>query len=188
MYYVIAGLLGLVVLGGLGAFLWWWRSGADDPRQVADKKHPRRRFAQGIMFILSRGHDYGYSPPAAARGPLNGSWDIHDGAAAIKTIKDLANSTATAPAELAFDLVRAVNVARLAAGAEYISQEQSFALVDVACRRLQAGFQSFEQIGELYAQKAAEWCRENGITGDDTQQNVNWCREFEWPEIPFQTP
>ena len=138
MYYAIAGLLGLVVLGGLGAFLWWWRSGADDPRQVADKKHPRRRFAQGIMFILSRGHDYGYSPPAAAR-------------AAIKTIQDLANSSATAPAELAFDLVRAVNVARLAAGAQYISQEQSFALVDVACRRLQAGFQSFEQIGELYA-------------------------------------
>ena len=187
MWLAIGGVAALVLVV---LFVLWWRSKADDPRQVADKKDPMRRFSQGIMFIITGGYDYGYSPAEAARRPLNESWEIFDGDEATRRVRDLLDTEATDPVGLAFDLVRAIHVARTSAGAEYLTQEQSWAFTAEASRKLQAAFNSFEEIGAAYLEAAAQWNREQGYDEDEdgTPSNVKWCAEFEWPEIPFKQP
>ena len=161
----------------------------EDFRQIVDRTDPARGFGQACFFISMGGDDYGYYPKEAPRTMLKSSWDITDRNSALQRIERLLSDPHQGDdAELVFDRVRAMFLARSSAGAEYIGQDESWGLVARAGRDLQARIPSFEYVGAHYTAKAQAWCAANGVPDTKTALNVAKLRTTLWQHVRYDVP
>ena len=136
-----------------------------------------KRWARGCYSIL-----FGQASPDR-RGPpwcievLADSWNIHSGDEALATIQRLSK---VPTGRVAWDLVRVVVVARLAAGAGLVAMEQAQAAVGSIQRGLQAKYSGWEEMATDYDVMV----REKGF-GDEHLQGRPAAREI-WKVVPFK--
>ncbi len=161
-----------------------------DPREVADRQIPLRLFGQGVMYIVTGGDDYGYYPPNAPQKMLGNSWSITDSATAHETIRGKLNSTDPDGSQgLAFDLVTTVFLARSAAGAGYITHDESWDYTRRAAQRMQSQFADWAPMAELYAREVDRWKTDNDVPLDGkVRASIAKLAAHHWPRIPFKTP
>ena len=188
MLYAIIGGVGVLVLL---AVLLFRNTLADDPRRDSDMAVPLRRFARSAMSLITAGEDYGYLPARDNRQVLAEAWGVHDGEQARATMHELlARAEAADRVGVAWDLVRLIHVARMAAGAEYLTHEESWGWVGHSAAGLQRTFPGWGELGNAFAQARSSWAASVGMDVTaitrDTQDNIAACREL-WRMMPFQT-
>ncbi len=159
---------------------------AESP-QVRDQRIPLRRFGQCAVFIITGDQDYGYFPAAAPQRMLSGSWGIADTAGARAQIEAMLKGPSGAGG-VAFDQVRAIHLSRAAAGALFITQDESWEHVAQAARRLQGHYRSWDALGHAYLEGKNRWLSERGLdTNDGTEAKVERLRREVWPTFPIDT-
>jgi len=186
MLYAIIG-AGIVVVLGV---LFVRNTTADDPRRDSDLSVPLRRFARSAMSLITAGEDYGYLAARDNRRVLADAWDVHETDQARATLHALVQGTTPDPVAIAWDMVRAIHVARMAAGAGYLSQDESWAWVAHAASGLQRTFAGWTELANAFAQGRSSWAAAVGMDVTaitrDTQDNIEICRPM-WRMMPFQT-
>lgn len=146
-----------------------------------------QEFGIAVAAIITGGDDYGTYPPDPPARMLKG-WGIRDEPTARETIEGLLGSPRQGDA-LVFDRVRAVHLARAAAGARYLTQDDSWQLVQRACKDIQRGCDSWSDVGAAYLRAKNAWLAERGLdTADGTEQNVQRLEGSTWTTVPFGIP
>ena len=136
-----------------------------------------KRWARGCYAILFGGASPNRRGALWCREGLRESWSIESGDAALATIERL---SAVPTGRVAWDLVRVVAVARMAAGAGYISMEQAQAAVGRIQRQLQDAYPSWDAMASDYDAEV----KARGF--DDTHlQGRPAAREI-WRVVPFK--
>mgnify|MGYP002633143809 CR=1 FL=1 len=144
-------------------------------------------YGVALAGIITGGDDYGSYPPHAPQKMLHG-WGIQDRDSAINTIESMLASDASGDA-LVFDRVRAAHLARAAAGATYLDQEASWALVQRASIDVQRANQSWHDVGSAYIRAKNGWLQGRGLdTADGTESNVEKLSSGVWLGVPFGMP
>ncbi len=162
----------------------------EDFRQVKDRSETRLKcFGQACFMISMGGEDYGYYPPSAPQEMLESSWDITDKASAKEGIEAmLADPHKGDDEALVFDRVRAMFLARSAAGAGYITQEASWDYIRKAGKEFQDRLEGFEAVGARYINQSRVWCEANGVPDSGTADNVRALRKTIWKKVDFNGP
>jgi len=145
--------------------------------QREDGDDPLKRWARGCYAV-----NFGPASPelrgvADCRQALSDSWDINSAEEARATVAEL---SAVPTGRVAWDLVRLVVCARLAAGAGLISLEEAQAVVGNIQRRLQDPYAGWEEMAADFDAAA----RERGF-GDGRLQLRPAAREI-WNVVPFK--
>ena len=160
----------------------WLKAIFIDPRMEADEKVPLRRWVRAAIAIITGGDDYGYLPSKRVRPLLAEMWDIQDKEGAMRTIAELQQGSE------AWDLVRALHVARMSAGAEYVDQEESWRIVAPIAQKLQQAYSSWDEVASAYNGVRARWAAENGLEHDPkaVEEELDIVKDVYWESIPFQ--
>lgn len=155
-------------------------------QQIADIDDPERRFAQGVLFMITAGRDHGYADdPDVPRRSLERAWEIANRDEALETIERFLTGPA-GPKELAFNMTHAILLSRNAAGAGLIDHATSWQLVRRACDSVRQEFAGWSELGAAYIDAVDEWNQSQGRAGNDqTAARVAWCQERIWPTIAF---
>jgi hypothetical protein len=146
--------------------------------KTEDGTDPLKRWARGCYSIL-----FGQESPDR-RGwefcvsVINDSWEIHTGEEAFATIQRLSRVPS---GEVAWDLVRLVVVARLAAGARLIPMDQAQAAVAAIQRRLQDSYRGWEEVAAAYGVMV----RKEGFDDSHLPRARPAAREI-WKLVPFK--
>ena len=181
---VLAGLLVSVVVLKLRG------SHKIDPRSETDLAIPLRRFARSVVALITGGEDYGYLPARDNRSLLGQSWDIHGAPGVHATLSNLTQPVAD-PVAAAWNLVRAIHVARMAAGAGYLDEAASWQWVAYAAAGLQARFSDWRSLADAFAQGRLSWATAAGLDVTamtrQTQTNIAHAQSM-WRLMPFSTP
>jgi hypothetical protein len=145
--------------------------------KTEDGADPLKRWARGCYSIL-----FGQASPDR-RGwefcveVLKDSWSIHTGEEALATIGRLSKVPS---GEVAWDLVRVVVVARLAAGARLLPMDQAQAAVAAIQRKLQDHYPGWEAMATAYDAMV----RQKGF--DDSHLQVRPAVREIWKRVPFK--
>ena len=179
--------VGVVVILGV---LFLRNTLADDPRRDSDLSVPLRRFARSAMSLITAGEDYGYLPVRDNQRLLAEAWDVRGADQARATLHELVSPRNADPVAIAWDLVRAIHLARMAAGAEYLPQDESWGWVAHAAAGLQRTFPGWTELANAFAQGRSSWAASVGMDVTaitrDTQDNIAACRPM-WRMMPFHT-
>jgi len=141
-------------------------------------------FGIALAGIITGGDDYGQYPAEAPQKMLQG-WGIQDRQSAMNKIESMLGSDCTGDA-LVFDRVRAIHLARAAAGAQYVEQEASWALVQRGSADVQRSNQSWQEVGSAYIRAKNAWLEGRGLdTADGTESNVEKLSQSVWLGVPF---
>ncbi len=145
-------------------------------------------YGVALAGIITGGDDYGSYPAHAPQKMLQQSWGVADREAALGTIESMLSSDTSGDA-LVFDRVRAAHLARAAAGALYIDQETSWALVMRAAIDVQRANASWQEVGAAYLRAKNAWLGARGLdTADGTEANVAKLSSSIWLGLPFGMP
>jgi hypothetical protein len=154
-----------------------------DPRMEADEKVPLRRWTRSAIAIITGGDDYGYFPPEQVIVVLRGTWGVTDPESAESTIAELSQG------ETAWELVRALHVARMSVGAEYIDAEKGWELISPVAAKLQERYDSWEAVAEEYYSRRVVWAEETGEeiqTKEEFQSEIDITKSVYWQDIQFK--
>jgi len=161
----------------------------EDFRQVQDRAQPSKAFGQACFFVVMGGKDYGYFDPAAPQKMLASSWEIGDRASAMAQLQELLSDPYPQDVgAMVFDRLRAMFLARSCAGAEYLSQEESWQYITRIGRELQSRCHSFEEVGQHYLSASLQWSANNGVEDDGTADRIAKLRGTLWVNTNFQQP
>ena len=158
----------LIFFGFIG-FIWWTFVGKKQSAQIADQTNPDKRWAGGVYTLVTGGTDYGYEDKWDVRLALSNSWSIENALDFQKRYAELTQldtTTQQKTSALAWNLVRAVNLSRMAAGAAFISQEESWAQIATLKPKIQAHFDSWQSLGTAYVDAWRDWVSANGGAGN----------------------
>ena len=160
-----------------------------DPRSETDLAIPLRRFARSAMSLITAGEDYGYLPARENRSLLAESWDIRGAPGVQATLSSLTQPVGDDVAA-AWNLVRAIHVARMAAGAGYLDETASWQWVAWAAAGLQARFRDWRPMADAFAQGRLSWATAAGLDVTtmtrQTQTNIASAQSM-WRLMPFST-
>jgi hypothetical protein len=145
--------------------------------KAEDGSDPLKRWARGCYSILFGQASPGRRGSSFCSEVLADSWSIRSGAEAMATIQRL---SLVPSGRVAWDLVRVVVVARLAAGASFISMEQAQAAVGLIQGGLQANYPGWEAMAADYDVMV----REKGF--DDTHLEGRAAAREIWKVVPFK--
>lgn len=155
----VAGLAGLACAGVLAlvlAFLaWrWWNAPPHDARYYADRSNRSRRWAQAVMAIYQGdAGDPGYWDAEDAEGVLTNGWSTPDRA----ELDALLGRYERGEVNVAFDKARIVWLARLGAGAGWLTQDESWTHVARARGALQAELGGWRELGDQIRDGVFAW-------------------------------
>jgi hypothetical protein len=186
LWYVV----GLAVVGPM---LYYYFGGARQRllEQLADDRDPVRRWAPGVFGIISGGADYGYRDKDDLRVALREWWGIDDTEQFQARYIELIATRPQSKPEAAWCWVRAVNLARMAAGAQFISNDASWKLITVVLPRIQGSFAGWEDLGQSYLAARDIWLRERNISRqsvENVEDSIAELREGVWREVAFDQP
>jgi len=136
-----------------------------------------KRWARGCYSILFGGASPSRRGALWCREGLRDSWEIESGEKALATIERLSG---VPTGRVAWDLVRVVVVARMAAGAGYVSMEQAQAAVGRIQRRLQDSYPNWEAMATDYdAEVKARGFDDTHLQGRPAARQI-------WKVVPFK--
>ncbi len=154
-----------------------------DPRMEADEKVPLRRWTRSAIAIITGGDDYGYFPKDQVEVILRGTWRVTDPESAKSTITKLSQG------ESAWELVRALHVARMSVGAEYIDVDKGWELIAPVAGKLQGLYDSWDAVADEYYEKRVVWAEETGEeiqTKEEFQSELDVTKSVYWEDIQFK--
>ena len=154
-----------------------------DPRMTADEKIPLRRWTRAAIAIITGGDDYGYFPKNRVAPLLEEMWDVTGADSAKNTIAVLQKGTS------AWDLVRALHVARMSVGAEFIDAETGWTLVAPIAQKLQSVYDTWDAVAADYFDSRTVWARETNLampTKEEFQDDIDVTKSVYWDEIDFK--
>jgi len=146
--------------------------------QQEDGDDPLKRWARGVWAVISGPPSPQLRGVADCQNSLKHSWEIHSGEEALGTIGRLSQ---VPTGQVAWDLVRTVMVARLAAGADYLSMEEAQAAVGNIQGPLQTRYADWEAMSAAYDAAAIE----RGFDGEWRTRHRPAAREI-WKVVPFK--
>jgi hypothetical protein len=156
--------------------------------QLADERDPVRRWAKGIYGIITGGTDYAYRDKRELRAVLREWWGVNDTRQFQAFFGELGAERPRSKPEAAWGWVRAVNLARMAAGARFISYAESWRLIADILPRIQASFADWEDLGQSYLVARDDWLRDNHINPqsvESVEDNINGLRATVWGNVGF---
>jgi len=159
--------------------------------EFADERVPKRRWAKGVFGIITGGTDYGYADKRQLRLGLSEWWGINNTDEFQDRFRELHSELPRNKSEAAWCWVRAVNLARMAAGAQFISQDDSWRLVDTFLLRIQRTFAGWEELGQNYLVAREAWMRDREINREDVEnveESIEALREDVWRRLAFNQP
>jgi hypothetical protein len=172
-YGLVAGLLGLAI--GLPLV------------RRSRRETALARWARGAYGLLTGGDDFGRLGREEAQGLLEAPWGIEDAAQLRDAVAGLER---TESGNEAWDLVRAIVLARLGAAAGYLDEQESWEIVARAAARLQGSYGSWAALGEAYAEGRSAWLRGQGISQpahhSPVERNIEALRARVWPRVAFR--
>src|SRR5262245_57373657 len=118
--------------------------------EFADDRDPVKRWAKGVFGIITGGTDYGHMDKREVRRGLSEWWDINNIDEFQDRFRELNAERPKSKPEAAWCWVRAANLARMAAGAQFISHDDSWRLVVPFLIRIQRSFIGWEELGKSY--------------------------------------
>lgn len=152
-------------------------------RMRRDAEDPVKHWAQCAFLIVTGDCDYAYLGAGEARRLLQRWWSIHSCKELLATLDELG---AAERGDNAWDLLRFIVVARLAAGCEYIGEEATWELIDPVLARLQRCYRSWPELAQAYVIARRQW-QEIAIDGsqDDAVMrrivdNIAELRDTHW--------
>jgi uncharacterized protein DUF1266 len=180
----------IVALAVVGSMLYYYFGGARQRilEQLADARDPVRGWAKGVYGIITGGSDHAYSDKRKLRLVLRDWWGINDTEQFQAFFGELAAKQPRSKPEAAWCWVRAVNLARMAAGAQFISYAESWRLIAAILPRLQMSFAGWEDLGQCYLAARDDWVRENDINPqsiESVEDNINGLRATVWRNVAF---
>jgi hypothetical protein len=183
-----------IPLAAAAAFLLYYYVGGARQRMLsefADQHDPSRRWAHGVFGLISGAGDHAYEPSRALRRALGNWWDINTTDEFRARFAKLCAEQPSSKPEAAWCWVRAVNLARMAAGAGLVSHEVCWQLIGQFLPRIQRVFSGWEDLGQNYLTASEVWLQERNIdrrSVEDVADNINVLREGLWREVSFSEP
>jgi hypothetical protein len=177
----------------VGAMLYYVFGGARQRllKQLADDREPMRRWAKGVFGLITGGIDYGYEDKQDLRRALTQWWGINNAQEFRSRYNELAAEQPRNKPEAAWCWVRAVNLARLAAGAQFISHDESWRLVAGVLPRIQNSFAGWEELAQSYLAARDAWVRERNIDRhriENVEDSIKALRAEVWRKMAFKQP
>jgi uncharacterized protein DUF1266 len=177
----------------IGIMLYYLLGGARQRllAELADERDPVKRWAKGVFGIITGGTDYGHADKQELRRGLREWWGINNIDEFQERCRALIAEQPQSKPEAAWCWVRAVNLARMAAGAQLISQDTSWRLVVPFLNRIQKSFAGWEELGQSYLVAWEYWLREREINREDVENvadSIEALREDVWRRLPFNQP
>lgn len=176
LMYVGIGVGGLLLLAVIAFFIL-----ADNRTPVRmmeedDGGDPLKRWARGCYAMIYGGKDPGTY--RNCKSNLAQWWDISSREQALETLEELGEPD---PENPAWDYVRAILVSRFANGAGYITEEESWKVIEAVRGPLQAAYAGWPELAEAYAEARTE-------AGFDTDQlsEHREAAESIWKLVPFR--
>jgi hypothetical protein len=169
--------LGVVLLIVVIAVL----AGRKSPEQVMqqeDGADPIKRWARGCYSMVYGNSDPGRKAKRGCVGTLAEYWEINTPQDVRQTLDELQQLPEN---DVAWDLMRAIIVARFAAGAELLSHEQSWALIGAVRPRLQQAYASWQALADAYAR-----ARQAAGFSPDMLADARPEAEKIWSAVPFK--
>ncbi len=159
--------------------------------QMEDSIDPARRWARGVFGLISGDTDYAYEDKRDLQLGLSNAWGINDAAQFRLRFGALNSERPKTKQQAAWCWVRAVNLARMAAGASLISYEEAWRLSFPFLLRIQSNFAGWEDLGQNYLAAWQAWRRERNIrrrSSENVDENIELLRRSVWRETPFNLP
>jgi len=177
----------------LGVMLYYLLGGARQRllAEFADERDPVKRWAGGVFGIITGGPDYGHGDKRDLLLGLGEWWGINSTAQFQDRIRELNAERPRSKPEAAWCWVRAVNLARMAAGAQFISKEDSWRLVVPFLVRIQHSFTGWEELGQSYLLAWEAWLRDREIDREDVEnvkESIETLRGGVWRGLTFNQP
>lgn len=172
--------VGVAVLAVAG-IAWFFVVANEPPEKAMEKEDgddPLKRWARGCYSIVYGSTDPGRFPSPSAAHVLSRDWEIKTTQDVEDTLTELRGLSS---GNAAWDLVRAIIVARFAAGAKLISDEQSWGVVSAVQEPLRAAYEGWPALAAAYGEaRSAE--------GFDVSQLEMYREDAEalWKLIPFK--
>jgi hypothetical protein len=155
----------LVALAAAGAYFWFFVLDHRTFAQVMeaeDGADPLKRWARGCYVLLNGKFDIGKSGNAGAKANMvsvaQRDWSVTDAAGAKKTLNELLENPND---NVAWDQVRRIVLARMAAGAGYLTQEESWAAIPASQVMIQGAYNSWDEMAKAYRKGLAAWSENN---------------------------
>jgi hypothetical protein len=187
LWMVIGGgavLFLLLIAAAAFYFVAFDRRSAEQRMAEEDGADLVRRWARAAYAIVTGGHDYGRVKPNLAQNTLRAMWSITDAAAVYATLYHLARMPS---GNAAWDGVRLMVVGRLAVGAGWLPDEESWALIARMRTELQRRYPSWDALAADYMSARARWAAETSADDmDDVQFNIDEARKDYWGVIAFR--
>lgn len=145
-------------------------------------------WARGAYSLWTGGEDCASWAPEKARTSLDDWYGAGDGEETLDTIHELCEGE---PADAAWDMVRALDLLRIALAAQYIDAATCRAEIATIASALQRRYASWEELAVGFEAGMHAWYRGNGVTNEKqlarVQRNLPKLRAEIWPTIAFET-
>jgi len=177
----------------LGVMLYYLLGGARQRllAEFADERDPLKRWAKGVFGLITGGPDYAHGDKRDLQLALLESWGINNTEQFQDRFRRLNAERPQSKPEAAWCWVRAVNLARMAAGAQFISKDDAWRLVVPFLNRIQRSFAGWEELGQSYLVAWEDWLRDREISREDAENvedSIKALREDVWRALPFNQP
>ena len=186
----MAGLYWIVVVLAVAAAAYFWFFYLDHrtPVQIMDEEDggdPVKRWARGAYTMLNGKFDPGLEGAAsadAARGALRRDWSVTDAASARQRLSELAEVPS---GDAAWDHVRRIVLARMAAGAAFVPQGESWAAVAASRDALRKAYPSWEAMHAAYRDRLVGSPQGQGERVEQFDFNVQQVSRPLWTAVAY---
>jgi len=177
----------------LGMMYFYLRGGARQRllAEFADERDPVKRWAKGVFGIVTGGTDHGHADKQDLRRGLSEWWGIDNTEQFQERFRALHAERPQSKPEAAWCWVRAANLARMAAGAQLISQDDSWRLVVPFLVCIQRSFAGWEELGQSYLVAWEDWLRDREINRENVEnveESIETLRGDVWRKVAFNQP
>ena len=159
--------------------------------QFAEDRDPLSKWAKGVFGLITGGTYYAYRNMRDLRLALREWWGINNTEQFRVRYNELYAEQPQSKPGAAWCWVRAVNLARMAAEARFISNEESWRLIARLVPRIQSSFASWEELGQSYLAAWGAWLRERNIdrqSVENVEDSINALRADLWRTVAFSQP
>ena len=143
-------------------------------------------WAAGAYSIWTGGEDSGTWAPERAQRSLGDWYGITGPGKLWDTINDLRRGQTGNPA---WDLVRAIDILRIAVAARYIDDESCLTEASKMGVLLQARYRSWEELAQAFEAGMIAWQDRRGVTDPGergrVQRNLPTLRQGIWPRVRY---
>lgn len=184
-------ILFFILFWGALILLWWLFAGRKQQTAQADQRDPRKQWAQGIYAVVSGGDDHGFSGKWDLRLALSNSWSINNEADFRRRFTELTTHGNNSKSELAWNLACAVNLSRMAAGAKFISNDESWHLIYPILPEIQKHFNDWNDFGTNYSIGYRQWISNGQINEKslkDKMKDLPTLNSNVWNNINYSQP